>query len=250
LDFRLYPLAGVLGGLLLYQGEGALEALRRFRDLAAASPRDLSCQAVLKLDESHAPVLVIAPCFTGPGSEPEGLSALRTMPGLADDGLRLLSFVDQQRVFDSGYGDDRHYWKGHFVHELPDELIDELLRRIVALGRPPGGILIESLHGAPKDADSTTAAVGFRRAAFNVSAMATWGDAALDEQYIAWARETAAALEPWSVSGGYVNYMQADEPIERVRAAFGDEKFERLQALKRRYDPSNVLRRNQNIPPM
>ena len=80
--------------------------------------------------------------------------------------------------------------------------------------------------------------------------MATWQDAALDEQHIEWARETAAAIEPWSVSGGgYVNYMQADEPIERVRAAFGDEAFERLQALKRRYDPANVLRRNQNVPP-
>ena len=79
--------------------------------------------------------------------------------------------------------------------------------------------------------------------------MATWQDPALDEQHIAWARDTAAAIEPWSVGGGYVNYMQADEPIERVRAAFGDEAFERLQALKRRYDPTNVLRRNQNIPP-
>ncbi|MGH3119139.1 MAG: BBE domain-containing protein, partial [Gaiellales bacterium] len=65
-----------------------------------------------------------------------------------------------------------------------------------------------------------------------------------------WARSTAAAVEPWSFSGGgYVNYMQADEPIERVRAAFGAEAFERLQALKKRYDPNNVLRRNQNIPP-
>ena len=76
-----------------------------------------------------------------------------------------------------------------------------------------------------------------------------WLDPALDEESIAWARETAAALEPWSLGGGYVNYMQADEPVERVRAAFGAEAFERLQALKRRYDPGNVLRRNQNIPP-
>ena len=58
------------------------------------------------------------------------------------------------------------------------------------------------------------------------------------------------AVEPWSFSGGgYVNYMQADEPIERVRAAFGSEAFERLQRLKQRYDPHNILRRNQNIPP-
>ena len=61
---------------------------------------------------------------------------------------------------------------------------------------------------------------------------------------------TATAIEPWSISGGgYINYMQADEPIERVRAAFGGNAFGRLQALKRRYDPTNVLHRNQNIPP-
>ena len=124
-----------------------------------------------------------------------------------------------------------------------------LLDRLVSLGRPPGGILIESLHGAPKDADAPAGALGFRGAAFNISATATWQDATLDEEYIAWARETADAIEPWSLGGGYVNYMQADEPIERVRAAFGDEAFSRLQALKRRYDPANVLRRNQNIPP-
>ena len=134
------------------------------------------------------------------------------------------------------------------MRELPDELIDELLERIVALGRPPGDIMIESLHGTPKDTDGQAAA-GFRQATFNISATATWQNAALDEQYIAWARDTAAAIEAWSFGSGYVNYMQADEPIERVRAAFGDEAFERLQTLKRRYDPTNILRRNQNIPP-
>jgi FAD/FMN-containing dehydrogenase len=79
--------------------------------------------------------------------------------------------------------------------------------------------------------------------------MASWQETALDEEYIAWARDTAAAVEPWSVRGGYANYMQADEPMERVRAAFGDEAVGRLQSLKSRFDPDNVLRRNQNIPP-
>jgi FAD/FMN-containing dehydrogenase len=132
---------------------------------------------------------------------------------------------------------------------MPDELIDELVVRIQALGRPPGQILIESLHGAPKTADAPPGAVGFRRAAFNVTVMSVWLDPELDQPQVAWARESAQAIEPWAVSGGYVNYMQADEPIERVRAAFGEGTFERLQALKRRYDPGNVLHRNQNIPP-
>jgi FAD/FMN-containing dehydrogenase len=250
LEFRLHPLDRVVGGLLAYGGEGVREALRRFRDVAERAPRDLGCQAVLAVDESLAPTLVVAPCYTGPDADPEELRSLRSAPGLVDDGVRARTFIDQQRVFDSPYGEERNYWKGHFVRELPDELLDELLRQIVALGRPPGGILIESLHGAPKEADASLGVVGFRHAAFNISAMATWQDAGLDEQYIEWARDTASAIEPWSVSGGYVNYMQADEPIERVRAAFGEEAFERLQALKRRYDPNNVLHRNQNIPPL
>jgi FAD/FMN-containing dehydrogenase len=250
LDFRLHPLDAVVGGQLTYTGNGVREGLRFFRDVVAGSPGDLSCQAGLSVDESLAPSLWIAPCYTGSNADPEELRNLRSAPGLVDDGVRAHTFFDQQSLFDSPYGENRHYWKGHFVRELPDELIEVLLEGLVALGRPPGGLLFESLHGAPKDTDGSTAVVGFRHAAFNVSAMATWEDAALNDQYIAWARDMAAAMEPWSFSGGgYVNYMQADEPIERVRAGFGAEAFERLRALKSRYDPDNVLRRNQNIPP-
>src|SRR5262249_58907748 len=122
------------------------------------------------------------------------------------------SFIAQQHVFNPGYGVDRNYWKGHFVRELPDEVLDELLQRMLAFGRPPGQILIESLHGAPKAKDPTTAAVGFREAAFNVSVMASWVDPALDTGQIEWARETAAAIEPWSVSGGDRHHLQGHEP--------------------------------------
>jgi FAD/FMN-containing dehydrogenase len=250
LDFRLHPLDGVVGGLLLYRGSGVLDVLRRFRDVAAQSSRHLSCQAVVAVDESLEPTLIVAPCYTGSEQDPAGLRVLRSASGLVEDGVRAHTFLDQQRVFNSPYGENRHYWKGHFVHELPDELIDEIVGRLVDFGRPLSHVLIESLHGAPKDIDSTSAAVGFRGAAFNVSATAVWKSPDHDDEHIRWARETAAAIEPWSFSGGgYINYMQADEPIERVRAAFGGEAFERLQRLKSRYDPENILRRNQNIPP-
>jgi FAD/FMN-containing dehydrogenase len=250
LEFRLHPLEKVIGGRLVYRGAGVREALLRYRDVVERSPRDLSCQVSLGVDESLVPVLEIDPCYTGADADPELLRMLRSAPGLIQDEVRKLPFLDQQRVIDTAYGEKRHYWKGHFVRELPDELLDELLRRIAALGRPPGGIMIESLHGAPKDADVPPGAVGFRHAAFNVSVLAVWQDPALDAEQIAWAREGAAAIEPWSFSGGgYVNYMQADEPIERVRATFGAETFDRLQKLKQKYDPHNILHRNQNIPP-
>jgi FAD/FMN-containing dehydrogenase len=249
LDFRLHQLDGVVGGQLSFGGKGVRDAFRRFRDVAANAPSELSIQAGLGVDESLAPTFGVYPCHTGSDADPRELRELRSMPGLLDNGLRAHTFMDQQRIFDSPYGENRHYWKGHFVRGLPDELIDALLERVVALGRPPGGVLIESLHGAPKDVDDATAVVGWRGAAFNVSAMAQWQDASLDEEHIQWARDTAAAIEPWSIGGGYANYMQADEPLERVRGAFGDEAFARLQTLKQRYDPGNVLHRNQNIPP-
>lgn len=251
LEFRLHPLEQVVGGHLVYRGAGVREALLRYRDVVARSPRDLSCQVSLGIDESLTPILEIVPCYTGSNTDPEELRVLRSAPGLVEDSVRTQTFLEQQRVIDSTYGENRHYWKGHFVRELPDELLDDLLRRIAALGRPPGGVMLESLHGAPKDADAPPGAAGFRHAAFNVSALAVWQDPTLDAEQISWARETAAAVEPWSFSGGgYVNYMQADEPIERVRAAFGSEAFDRLQRLKQRYDPYNILRRNQNIPPL
>jgi FAD/FMN-containing dehydrogenase len=249
LEFRLYELPRVVGGLLAYEADGVRDALRLFRDLVSGSPHDLSCQAILRLDESGSPRLVVAPCYTGTSDDPESLRALRAVRGLVEDGVREHDFRAQQILFGDTYGVERNYWKGHFVRELPDELIDVVLERIVALGRAPGSILIESLHAAPKEADASGAAAGFRDAAFNVSAMAAWLEPDLDDVHIEWARSTATAIEPWAVSGGYFNYMQADEPIERVRAAFGPESFERLQTLKRRYDPDNALRRNQNIPP-
>ena len=248
-EFRLHPLERLVGGRLEYKGERVAAALRLFRELAIDGPRELSIQAQLTTDASLSPQLVVVPCYTGEGEDPEVLRPLSSVPGLVKDSVRRQGFLEQQRIFDPGYGVDRNYWKGHFVAELPDKLIDDLLGRITALNRPPGGILIESLHGAPKDVELASAALCYRDAAFNISVMASWTDPAHDEESVAWARETAAAIEPWSVSGGYANYMQADEPLDLVRAAFGPDSFARLQALKSRYDPGNVLHRNQNIPP-
>ena len=248
LRMRLFPLTRVVGGRLEYEGDAVPVALRAFRDAIAAAGTDLSMQAQISVADDLTLKLTVAPCYTGDGEEPAELAELRAIDGVLDK-VRPQGFLDQQLVFNPGYGVDRNYWKGHFIRELPDELIDQLIERMTAIGRPPGAILFESLHGAPKDVDPSTAALNYRDAAFNASVMASWLDPSEDEEEIAWARETTTTLEPWSTSGGYANYMQADEPIERVRAAFGPENFTRLQALKSRYDPDNVLRRNQNIPP-
>ena len=131
----------------------------------------------------------------------------------------------------------RHYWKGHFVRELPDALLDGL-EQAIDPDVPRGSILIEAIHGAAARVPREATPVGFRDAAFNISALGIWDDPATDDTQVEWARETAALATPYSLQGGgYLNYMQADEPTERVRAAFGAEAFERLQAVKRQYDP-------------
>jgi FAD/FMN-containing dehydrogenase len=247
-ELRLHRLERVVGGRLDYEGDAVRDTLRVFRDVDAEAGNEISVQCQISTKDDLTPTLNVVPCSTG--GDREEIDALRAAPGLVNDGVREQGFLDQQRIFDPGYGVDRNYWKGHFVREMPDELIDVLVDSMSALGHPPGAILIESLRGGPKEVDPETAALGYRDAAFNVSVMASWIDAARDNEHIAWARETAAAIEPWSVSGGYANYMQADEPLDRIRAAYGPGSFDRLQALKSRYDPNNVLRRNQNIPPL
>src|SRR5688572_17677850 len=124
LEFRLHPLENVLGGRLVYRGAGVRDALLRYRDLVSRSPRDLSCQVALAVDESMAAVLEIYPCYTGIDEDPEELRALRSAAGLIEDGLRKHSFLEQQRVISSSFGANRHYWKGHFVREIPDEFLD------------------------------------------------------------------------------------------------------------------------------
>jgi FAD/FMN-containing dehydrogenase len=250
LEFRLHPLQRVVGGVLRYRGAGVRDALRRYRDVVGRSPSDLSCQAELSADDSGMLLLSISPCYTGSSENSPDLRALGAMPGLVENGLREHTFLEQQRVSDSAYGVNRHYWKGFFVDGLPDAAIDVLLECMTAFHRPPSHILIESLHGAPKEMDAGSGVVAFRAAAFNVSAMAVWKESKHDDQCITWARRTAETIAPWSFNGAaYVNYMNADEPVDRVRATFGADAFDRLRALKRRFDPNNVLRRNQNVPP-
>jgi FAD/FMN-containing dehydrogenase len=249
-EYGLHPVSTVIGGLITYRFDASQEVLRRMRETMAAAPDHLTCQAQMTGDETGEPVLQVAVSYSGTDEDPAELRPLRTAPGVVSDEVGRISYLELQAVFDPEFGRLRHYWKGHFVSELPDELIDALADQFLALGRVPGALLIESIHGAAARVPLESMAVNFRSARFNVSAMAAWASPGDDAAEIAWARETAAALEPCSLAGGgYVNYMQQDEPVDRVRAAFGPEKFERLRALKRKFDPDNVFRLNQNIPP-
>ena len=249
LDFRLHPVTDVVGGMLVWSYDAAPAAMRAFRDAALQAPDNFTIQSVI--GESVALgqiVFAVIVCSTDEDEEPLLLRRLRGVAGLLNDDVRPRPYLELQRMLELPFG-LRHYWKGHFVRELPDLLLDEIWRA-AGPGGPRGSILIEAIHGAAARVPRAATAVGFREAAFNVSALSIWEDPATDDSQVAWARTTAAAAEPYTLrGGGYLNYMQADEPVERVRAAYGAETFERLRAIKRHYDPKNTLRFNQNIPP-
>jgi FAD/FMN-containing dehydrogenase len=144
----------------------------------------------------------------------------------------------------------RHYWKGYFLRDVDRSAAEAI---VSGMRTPPEGssfMLLEAINGQARNEPDGGAAFGQRLANWNVSAIAIWEDPAEDDVHIDWARRTAAGLAPSSYSGaGYGNYAPVDESDERVRAGYGPERFARLQAIKRRYDPDNVFRFNLNIPP-
>jgi FAD/FMN-containing dehydrogenase len=111
-------------------------------------------------------------------------------------------------------------------------------------------MLLETIRGASHVEPEGGAAFGQRAATWNASALAIWDDPSRDDEHIAWARAAADRMASGSLTGaGYANYAPVDESIERVRLAFGTERFARLAAVKARYDPDNRFRFNQNIAP-
>jgi hypothetical protein len=105
-----------------------------------------------------------------------------------------------------------------------------------------------TLGGAVARVSEDATAFPNRQAQHNLNIVGAWELTDPDPQrHIAWVRQTWEAMQPFS-TGGYVNFM-SDEPADRLRAVYGPEKYQRLVALKRRYDPANVFRHNQNITP-
>jgi hypothetical protein len=144
----------------------------------------------------------------------------------------------------------RHYWKGHFISALPDELIEFAVEHFARRRSPLGSVQLEPLQGQARRVPDESTAFANRQAAFNMSGMSIWEAPDDDDEQIAWARAFGEGVGPYSSrGGGYLNYMGSDEPLERVEAAFGAEKFARLRELKRDFDPDNIFRQNQNIPP-
>ncbi|HEV2027461.1 MAG TPA: BBE domain-containing protein [Candidatus Dormibacteraeota bacterium] len=141
------------------------------------------------------------------------------------------------------------YMKGGFVSELSDDVIAAASAH--ATDGPAGGdcsLSFWAQGGAIGRVPDNAAAFAGRTAGWSVSTEAMWDDSAHDQAHMAWARRAMGTLKPFTTVGQYVNDA-VDADVASVRAIYGNEKYDRLVGLKRKYDPDNVFRLNANIRP-
>jgi FAD/FMN-containing dehydrogenase len=249
----------VLGGMLMHPAERAGELTRFFRDFMAEAPDEVGAAVAYisapPLDfvpepVRGKPVVGVVVCYAGPAEEgEEHIRPLREFGPPAVDMVQPMPYVEVQGLLDPGNPKGlQNYWTADFLAELPDEAVDVLVEKATHPVSPMSQIILMPGGGALSRVDEDATAFGQRTAPFNVHFLSMWPDPADAETNIAYTRDIAGAMKPWTTGRAYLNFL-GDEGIGRVEAAFGPERYRRLQALKDKWDPENLFRHNQNIPP-
>jgi FAD/FMN-containing dehydrogenase len=249
----------VLAGMLLYPLDQAADVLAYFRDFVAEAPDEVGILGILRLapplpvvpPEMHGkPVVAVVVCYAGAIKDGEKeFEELRRFATPALDTIAPKPYLAHQAMFDAALPHGRgYYWKSCALPPLTDGMIEVLIRQAEKITSPFSTMPLFTLGGAVARVPEDATAFPNRKAQHNLNILGAWEMNDPDPQHhIAWVRQTWEAMQPFS-TGGYVNFM-SDEPAERLRAVYGSEKYARLVALKRRYDPENVFRHNQNIAP-
>jgi FAD/FMN-containing dehydrogenase len=249
--YQLHPLNQVLGGLLLHPRERARDLIAFHREFLAGSPDELDTTiGFLNSPEGTPLVGIVVVCA---GSIPEGERALAPLrkfgPPLADL-VRPMPYTEVQSMLDDAVPiGDRYYWKSNFVSELVPGLADVLSSGADAMPSQRSMILLFELKGEIRRGRKDAMAFDHRDANFELSIIAHWTDPGGDDANTRWAREVWSGAQPFVSSAVYANHLTADETPNRVRAAYGADKYEKLVGLKAKYDPDNFFRLNHNITP-
>jgi len=259
-EYEVHPVGPtVLAGMLLYPLDAAADVLAYFRDYVARAPDEVGILGNLRLapplpvvpPELHGkPVVAIVVCYAGAIEEGEKeFEDLRRFARPALDTIAPKPYLAHQAMFDAAFPHGRgYYWKSCALPPLSDEMIDILIRQARKITSPFAAMPIFTLGGAASRVPEGATAFPNRDAQHIVNIVGAWPiDESDPQRHIAWVRQSAEAMQPFS-TGVYANFM-SDEPADRLRTVYGPEKYARLVAIKRRYDPENVFRHNQNIAP-
>ncbi|GCD92205.1 FAD-binding oxidoreductase [Nocardioides sp. LS1] len=259
--FRLHEVGPiVLGGMLLYPGHMAREVLSFWRDFVTDGPDALGSGVALITappadfvpePARGKPAVGVIICYVGPLDEAEHvLAPMREFGPPAVDLLQPMPYVAVQQLLDPGNPAGMHnYWSGDFLAEFPDEAIDAFVSHAQPPVSPMSQMIVVAGGGVLARVEEDAMAFGQRQAPFNLHLLSMWEpDHAQDQANIDFTRRLVAAMQPWTTGNAYLNFI-GDEGVGRVEAAFGPEKYARLQQIKAVWDPTNVFCHNQNIVP-
>jgi FAD/FMN-containing dehydrogenase len=258
-EFKLSPVGPqVYSGLLVHPIADARAVLKAYRQAVAAAPDELTCWTVMRQapplpflssDWHGKEVLVLALCYCGDVEKGEQATApLRNIGNPIASHLGPAPYVGWQQAFDPLLTPGaRNYWKSHDLAELSDAAIEVLVPAIARLPGPECEVFTAHVAGAAARVSADATAFPQRKPHFVMNVHGRWRDAGMDRSCIDWARTLFEAMRPHAAGTAYVNFMPGDES-ERVESAYGPN-FERLAQIKRRYDPSNLFKMNQNVKP-
>jgi FAD/FMN-containing dehydrogenase len=258
-DYRLHPLGPiVLAGMLLWPVEAARDVLRAWRDYVDTAPDELStgCAIVTAPPEPFIPPalrgrLVFGLVAMYVGSPEAGAPVVQPLRDLgpAADLMQPMPYVAFQAMLDAAAPKGfRSYWRGEYMTHLADGAIDVFARQapdLAAAAMPLSQMIIFRIGQAVRAMPDEATAFSHREANYLFHPISMWEHARDDDRVIAANRALCDAMRPFATGGAYLNFT----PEDRVRDAYGPAKYERLVALKDRYDPQNLFRLNQNIKP-
>lgn len=258
--FQLHPVSTVFAGPIAFDQKHAAIIMKRYREFLPKSPEELCVFLGLKTVLSSDPfpkehwgkrMCLLMCCFDG--SEADGKKALepllKSLPEPWFNWTSVMPYPGVQSMFDGLYPKGMQwYWRGDFVKTLPDAAIEA---HLVQAAKTPSELSLMHLYpidGAVHRVAKGDTAWNCRDATWSMVIAGIDPDAGKAAAVTQWTKAYWDAVHPFDLAGAYPNFMMDDEGEGRIRASFG-ENFERLAAVKKKFDPSNLFRVNQNIKP-
>lgn len=259
-EFSLYPVGPqIFAGLMVFPFEQAKAVLEQYAEFVKSIPEDLNIWVVLRKApplpflpaEVHGKEVVVLAIFYG-GDPAEGERLIAPLRGFGQahgEHLGAMPYVAWQQAFDPLLTPGaRNYWKSHNFARLGNEIFDTIMEYVGQLPSPQCEIFIGMLGGRAGRVSVDATAYSHRDAQFVMNVHARWDTANEDPTCITWARHLFDAAAPHAMGGVYVNFM-TEEETARIPAAYKAEVWQRLVALKQKWDPTNLFHMNQNITP-
>jgi FAD/FMN-containing dehydrogenase len=250
IEFQLHEVGPVLGGAVFYPAANAREVLHFWREFAAASPDELVTQGGSFHLPDGTPVFAIAVCYCGAIAEGEKvLKPLRSFGAPLADAVAPMRYTQLQGMFEPFFPPGRLvYTKSNFFRSFSDEAVDAVLHYVAKSPSPyTFAPFLEHWHGAATRVPAAATAFPHRQYSWNALVWSMWENPSDTEKNVHWTRECYEALRPFLAGGAYGNYV-TDEGEAVAREAYGPN-YDRLVALKNKYDPTNFFRMNHNVQP-